>query len=439
MLAEYQAAAKDLGIDLMPWQTNAARYIMALGKADKWRYRRIAVVVARQNGKTTIIQPRVLVGLSLGRQQLHIAQDRLRPRRTTFEPLADFLSESENREKYKVKSIRLSNGQEQITCKNGGSYTILAPTSGGARGGSYDDVYVDEAQEFEDFAVEAIIRPTTTARPNAQIVYFASAGSETSVVLNAIRLNRDNDERLAYLEWSASPERPIDDRDGWAEANPALGKTINFETLEDDIGSMEPYQFETEHLCRWVITMQPKLVNDAKWHACHSTLPAPNRPSLGISMDPSGTRASGVVAWPLTDGTIGVKVISDTHGSPIDTEVLGKLLKEFALRSGVRATGFDPWTDADLSRYVRGARIVNGREYANASEHFARLVEAGRIRWDEADEITNDLAWTARKPHETGAWMAVKAKEDRPITAVLAAIRAVWLASGPRPEVPKVL
>jgi hypothetical protein len=211
------------------------------------------------------------------------------------------------------------------------------------------------------------------------------------------------------------------------------------DTLEDFHATLPPEVFETEHLCRWVITMQPKLVNDAKWHACHAPLPTPSRPSLGISMDPSGTRASGVLAWPMTDGMIGLKVVSSAHGSPIDSEELGKGLKEFALRSGVRTTGFDPWTDADLARYIKGSRMVNGREYANASEHFARLVEAGRIRWDEADEISEDLAWTARKPHETGAWMAVKAKEDRPITAVLAAIRAVWLASGPRPEVPRVL
>src|SRR5207344_1666344 len=104
---------------------------------------RLAVVVARQNGKTEIIKPRVLMGLRLGRAQLHIAQDRLRPRRSTFEPLAEFLDLPENREKYRIKTIRLGNGQEQITTEHGGSYTILAPTSGGARGGSFDDVYVD--------------------------------------------------------------------------------------------------------------------------------------------------------------------------------------------------------------------------------------------------------------------------------------------------------
>jgi hypothetical protein len=54
--------------------------------------------------------------------------------------------------------------------------------------------------------------------------------------------------------------------------------------------------------------------------------------------------------------------------------------------------------------------------------------------------VTDDLTWTSRKQdHETGSYQAVRAQDDRSITASLAAIRAVWLASGPRPVSPKVV
>jgi hypothetical protein len=43
--------------------------------------------------------------------------------------------------------------------------------------------------------------------------------------------------------------------------------------------------------------------------------------------------------------------------------------------------------------------------------------------------------WTARKALDEGRFEAVRADDKRPITAALAAIRAVWLASGPRPRV----
>ena len=56
------------------------------------------------------------------------------------------------------------------------------------------------------------------------------------------------------------------------------------------------------------------------------------------------------------------------------------------------------------------------------------------------EQVTADLLWTAKKEHdETGVFQAVRAKDDRPITASLAAIRAVGLAAGPRPIAAKVL
>jgi hypothetical protein len=156
-------------------------------------------------------------------------------------------------------------------------------------------------------------------------------------------------------------------------------------------------------------------------------------------MDPSGTRASAVIAWQQSDASIGCRVLADVYGQPIDTDRLGTDLRQVAAKAGATVVAFDDWTDKELAKYFPTTKAIIGKDYANASENFARVVDAGRLRWDDADQITDDLTWAARKPHEmSGAWMAVKAKEDRPITAVFAAIRAVWLASGPKPPSPKV-
>lgn len=439
MIKDYERAADELGITLMPWQNVVGRYMTALGPKGNWLYRRVAVIVARQNGKTEIIKPRVLLGLRLGRAQLHIAQDRTRPRQSTFEPLVEFFDSAEHRRLYGVKQIRLGSGQERLVCYNGGSYTITAPTSGSARGGSYDDVYVDEVQEFEDDRVEAIIRPTTTARPNAQITYFGSAGTENAVVLNDIRRRKDDDPRMAYLEWSASPERGINDREGWAEANPALGITISIENLEDDFVSMIPNDFEREHMARWVISSQPRLLPEGIWERTRTEDAGdPQRPVMGVSLDPGGKRASAAIAWMRSDGSIGLRVEADVTGDPIKVDEVGPMLAKRAIKLGATSVSYDDWTDKDLARHFKNAKPCNGRDFAAASESFVRLVEAGRLRWDLADEVTTDLAWTARKPHESGAWQAVRAQHDRSITAVLAAIRAAWLASAPRVPAPRI-
>ena len=99
---------------------------------------------------------------------------------------------------------------------------------------------------------------------------------------------------------------------------------------------------------------------------------------------------------------------------------------------------FASWTDKDLGRYIPLAEPLDGKEFANASENFARLIMQGRLAWDVGGHITDDLPWTARKPHDSGAWLAVPASPERSITAVLAAIRAVWLASAPKPPAPRI-
>lgn len=429
LFRDYQASARALGIKLMPWQRVAARYLTALER-KRWRYREVAIVLARQNGKTKLLLPLILMGLKRGERILHTAQNRAIPRETFLE-LARLLNGHEE-----VLEIRFANGQELIRFSNGGRYTLVAPRPG-IRGHGVDRVLLDEVREQHSFDLLAAIKPTMTASRNPQIVYLSNAGDEDSVVLNDLR-RRMASEALAYLEWSASPARSIEDREGWAEANPALGITIMLETLEDNFTSLPPHAFETEHLCRWVISTQPRLVSEAVWERARASLEQAIRPMLGINMDPSGKRASGSIAWQQTDGSIGLRVIADVTGDPIDVDRFGKDLRDLAVRLGVSKTGFDDWTDKELAKYMPNAKAVMGREFANASATFVQTLDAGRLRWDEADAVTQDLAWTARKPHESGAWQAVKANIDRPITASLSAIRAVGLASGPKPSAPMV-
>lgn len=434
LVKEYEAAAKELGIDLMPWQRLAARYLTAVkpGKAFRWLFREVCIVVARQNGKTEELLPFIYLCLKLGLRVLHTAQNRSLPRET-FLRFAEIAARDPD-----CKEIRYANGQEVIKWANGGRYTLVAPRPG-VRGNATDVVILDEVREQRTFDLIAGIKPTMTASRSPLFVYLSNAGDTDSVVLNDLRRRAGTSPSLAYLEWSAAPERRLDDPKGWAEANPALGITIQLETLEDNFASLPANVFETEHDCRWVTTMRPRLVSDKVWADCRDSVGPSLRPMMAINMDPSGTRASAVLAWQQPDETVAVKVIADVTGSPIDTDRLGKDLAQLAIRSGVVTVGFGTHTDRDLARHFRKPRAIDTTEYANASESFVRLVESRRLRWAEADAIGEDLAWAARKPHESGAWQAVKAVEDRPATAVLAAIRAVWLASGPKPSAPRVM
>lgn len=436
MIEQFTATAAEMDIQLMPWQTLAARYLVATN-GDRWKYQDVAIVVARQNGKTMLLQPLIVQRLRMGRKIIHTAQNRTLPRKV-FMDVARALKTSE------MVSVRFANGQEEIVMRNGGTYTIIAPQRG-ARGMSADDLIFDEVREFEEYDIIAAAKPTLGASlkrnpQGPQVIYLSNAGSDRSVVLNDLRRKSDEADEggLAYLEWSAAPERSISDREGWAEANPGLGETVQLETLESFYTSMPAAEFETEHLCRWVASMQPKLVSEADWMKCRGDVSTPERPYAAFSMSPDGTRASAAMAWRMADGRVALVELLQAEGSPIDVDRLGPDLKKLLVKNRVRKTTYASWTDASLARYLPKAETLDGKEFADACGTFVRLVQSGRLVWDGAEHITEDLMWTSRKPHESGAWTAVHASPERPVTAALAAIRAVKNAADPKPPLPRI-
>jgi len=129
---------------------------------------------------------------------------------------------------------------------------------------------------------------------------------------------------------------------------------------------------------------------------------------------------------------------ADVTGSPIDVDAFGKALKERCKELKVAAVAFDPATDTDLARHLANTKPLGPREFAQASERFVRSVEGERIRHSDARAIAGDLPYVARRVSAVGIFQAVKARDETPITAALAAIRAVWLAAAPLPSRPRV-
>jgi hypothetical protein len=435
LVKKFVTTAASLGITLWPWQEIAARYLTALGTGDRRLYREIAIIVARQNGKTELLIPLIVDRLLDGKRIMHTAQNRELPR-LVHRKLSRILQSHHAAE---IEAIRRGAGQEEIWLRNGGHYRIVAPNEDGARGSTNDLLIVDELRQMNDHNFIAAAKPTLA--DDAQIVYLSNAGTSTSEVLNALKARAGSDPRLAYLEWSARPELAPDDRTGWLDANPAIGhKPGHLEGLEDDYrahslsGTMAV--FETEQLCRWVAAMDERLIKPGDWEAqTFGPAGTPTRPVMAINMDPSGERASAVIAW--AEGEKIVLDVHDTVGSPIDATLLGPDLAKLANANRVSTVAFDPYTDADLVRYIRKPKSINGREYGSASEKFVRLVAERRLHVNDPDGVLGrDLEWTTRRSAPYGSFMAVKANDEHTVTAAIAAIRAAWLASAPVPTQP---
>jgi hypothetical protein len=334
--------------------------------------------------------------------------------------------------------VRRANGQESITLSNGGKYLILAPQKS-FRGRSADRLIIDEVREQKDWELIRRAEPTVSASTNPQVIYLSNAGDDNSVVLNDLRLRGTAESfgDLAYCEWSADPALPVEDEEGWKQANPSMGYPGG-QTMRGLRSLFRKYEaagelsiFETEHLCRWVVSMLPRLVQDVHWQAARGILEPPRLPSLGVSVDPSGKRASAVMAWPQADGTVGIMELADVTGDPIDLTALAAALEQKLTQYTGVEVAYDPWTDQHLARHFPTAKAITGQELANATERFVRQIETGQLRWQVADAVAADLPWASRKVTVGQAFIPERSQSNRSITAVLAAIRAVWLASAP--------
>lgn len=451
-LARYEEVAASVSIDLMPWQKHAARYLEAMAPDGRHLYREVAVIVARQNGKSQLLIPLIIKRLLAGQRIMHTAQDRSLPREI-FGIASEFMWERYPElfptRNGRATRPRYANGSEEVRLTNGGIYSIVAPTRSGARGPSRDVVIIDELREMDTWDFIAAAKPTMAASKDPQLVYLSNAGHDYSVVLNTLIGRADVDEALAYLEWSADPKRAVDDVIGWTEANPAIGYERGvmgslYDTLVANLRAAVADNtigiFKTEHLCQSVVTIQPHLVGEVSWMQCQGPTEQPDKSSMAFTMDPSGHRASVVRAWLQTDGRVAVDEVIEAKGesAPIDTERLGNDILEAARRDGVRHIGFASWTDKDIARYIPRAKPIDEKEFTAASEMFVRYVLSGRIVWSNAAHITADLPSATRHVYNSGAWAAVPATPERSITAVLAAIRAVWLASAPKPPAPRI-
>lgn len=248
-------AEQVVGIELLPWQRWWALHAFELLPDGRFRFRTIVTLVARQNGKTILMKLVALwfMYMGHGREILGAAQTR-DVAKDTWQECIDLVDDVPDLKAELADQPRMANGQEHFRLLNGARYRISAANRKGGRSKSIDLLLFDEIRELLDFDAWGALSKTTNARPNSIKLTFSNAGDARSVVLKTLRasgLSRKS-RTVGLFEWSAPEGCPIDDRDSWAQANPALGYTIDEESIESDMATDPPAVFRTEVLCQEV-------------------------------------------------------------------------------------------------------------------------------------------------------------------------------------------
>ncbi len=104
------------------------------------------------------------------------------------------------------------------------TYTATNWTSLGT--GTYWLSYDGQVRQHKNFDAYSALAYTMQARPNSQGFFISNAGDHQSVVLNNLRqralekIEKDTQDDINFMEWSAAPHRKLNDIEGWKEANP---------------------------------------------------------------------------------------------------------------------------------------------------------------------------------------------------------------------------
>lgn len=336
-----------------------------------------------------------------------------------------------------IARVSFTNGKFVFELKNGGSWTPVAATKEGARGKT-GNLWVDELREITPDAWKAATPITTTG--NKQVIITSNAGDDYSEVLNDFRLKAltMRNKNMAFMEWSSASENPAD-REGWAQANPALGELIDLDTIELAYQSMTTEAFMTEHLCRWVSVLDSPWVSGS-FEKCGETglTLEPGRPTvLALDCTPDRRRADLVGGQLLEDGRIAFSIMQ-TFGSDgaLDDMLIAQEVAKWARAYNVEIIAFDKWTAGNIASRLASARFpvadFSGSLFAQGCDETLSAMNSGRLVHDMSDDLVSHFNGCARKQTADGAWRVVRKGSTQYISAACASIMAIHHLSKPR-------
>lgn len=412
---------------LLPWQEHVLTDMLKVDKDGKFIRKTNLLLVSRQAGKTHLARIRILAGLYLFGEKSIVAMSSNRSMALdTFRKVADLI-ESTPQLRTQLKQIRVANGQESIELLNGARYEIVAATRDGSRGKTADLLFVDEVREISEEAWTAA-RPITRARPNSQIFMCSNAGDAFSSVLNDLRSRAISypPKSFGYWEYSAPDFASIHDKDGWYQANPALGYLVDEATIAESIATSSVEASRTETLCQWVSALKSPFPYRAFEDLTVQDLQImPGRTTI-FAVDISVTKknASLVAGQLMEDGKVAVGVIAQFHSDTgVDELKVAVEVQDWAKKYRPRLICYDKYTTASVAERLgmSGNKMqdMSGLVFYQACSDLLDSIVNQRLIHNGQQSLVDSINSCAAKETDHG-WRIVRRKSAGDVTAAIA-------------------
>lgn len=277
-----------LGTPLDPWEVFAAIHGGELLPDGRPRFRKLLIIVARQQGKTLLCRVLTLYWLFIERWPMILGTSTNLgyAKISWLEAIALAESVPDLACDIPGDGVRKAAGEECLTAvdpedpRRISRYRIAASNRKGGRSLTVYRLVLDELREHPDWSAWGAAYNAMNAVPEAQVVAITNMGDDTSVVLDSLRNDAlafiesgTGDSRLGLLEWSAEDGADPEDPHALAMSCPNLGRRTALDDLLTEArrakanGGEELALFKTEVMCVRVKMMDPA-IDAARWAAC---------------------------------------------------------------------------------------------------------------------------------------------------------------------------
>lgn len=406
------------GLELDDWQKYCL--VVALARRDGlWAAFEVALVIARQNGKSELLiavilwalfteldDPRLVI---FAAHEYKTAREIFLRLRFLLDPPPDSnpLMHADPLLVEKVKTIRTANGEESVELQNGRRVRFLARTSGSGRGFTGDIVLLDEAYKLNTEQMSALL-PTMGARPNPQI-WYASMGpfEDSEVQISVMERARNNPDGLAYFGWEAPDEVQVDDREWWRKCNPAHPHRMSDQTLENEFRALGREGFAREKLCLRTSKVERAIPAEI-WAAAESHQAAPGDDvTFAVDLMPErshyaivacdGKVAELVEHQPIHNLVARIAELAEKHDAPFNIDV-----------SGPAGSLVD-----DLEAEGVVVNHFSSRDVADACGQLYDRLKDGELTVRSDPSFTRAVTTAARKPMgDAWSWSRSRSTDD---------------------------
>jgi hypothetical protein len=375
-------AAHVLELPLDPWERWVAIHGGELLPDGRPRFRKLLVIVARQNGKTHLLVVLSLFWLYVQAHPLILGTStKLDYAKESWEKATALVRANpallELQPATRNRGIRQANGEQELKTAQDCRYKIAPANSEGGRSLTLHRVILDELRQHHTYDAWDAIVPATNAVPDAQTWAITNQGDDRSVVLldlqgeaTAYIETGQGDARLGLFEYSSPRGSDPTDPAALAYANPNMGRRIDVEDLVADgraaklAGGDKLAGFLTEIMCIRVPKLDPAVDPEA-WARCldkGSLDDVRDRVALCVDLSTDGLHATLAAAAVLPDGRARVELVAAWDGVHAARD-LAAALPGLVARVRPRALGWFPGGPAaSLVADIPGVWIPRGVE-----------------------------------------------------------------------------